>query len=117
MEETWKEFTYLNKQLSVSSLGKIKINNELLQQSKNNGYLSVRINKKSVLAHRIVAIAFHENPLGKKCVNHINGKKIDNMAENLDTLAQSKTLNMPGEPTYMITWYFLILIQAFTTLH
>ena len=85
MKEIWKDFTYLNEQLSVSSLGQIKRNSELIRQTKNNGgYAMVRVGKKAVLAHRIVAMAFHENPLNKPCVNHINGKKLDNRAENLE---------------------------------
>jgi hypothetical protein len=45
--------------------------------SKNGETRSFRVN-------RLVAVAFCENPLNKRCVNHINGIKTDNRAENLE---------------------------------
>lgn len=36
------------------------------------------------MAHRIVAIAFIENPHGHRTVNHINEDKSDNRVENLE---------------------------------
>lgn len=86
MEETWKDITYLGVELSVSSLGKIfnKETNKLQHQGNRNGYLCISLKNKSILSHRIVATAFHSNPNNKPCVNHLNGKKNDNMAANLE---------------------------------
>ena len=54
----------------------------------NSGYHCVKLQRlnvrKSVLVHRIVAQAFCSNPNSKREVNHINGNKTDNSANNLE---------------------------------
>ena len=54
--------------------------------------------RKTVRAHRLVAIAFIENPLNKPTVNHINENKGDNRAENLEW-ATMKEQNIHGTRT------------------
>lgn len=50
----------------------------------NNGYLTVRIGRKSVLVHRIVCIAFHGPSPGRYWqVRHRNAVRTDNRATNL----------------------------------
>ena len=53
-----------------------------------NGYVRVRLNKngvgKTFLLHRLVAVAFIRNPDALPEVNHLNGNKGDNRAENLE---------------------------------
>lgn len=52
------------------------------------GYLQVRLNKdgvtKGIGVHRLVALAFRDNPEGKPQVNHINRDVTDNRIENLE---------------------------------
>lgn len=53
-----------------------------------NGYLAVGLindsGKKTTLIHRIVAETFLENNLNKRCVNHIDGNKENNIVTNLE---------------------------------
>ena len=43
-------------------------------------------------AHRLVAIYYVINPFNKKCVNHKNGNRSDNRAENLEWCTQSENV-------------------------
>lgn len=79
---------YINDNLDIFSN---YINNQnkkgqfkLLKQSNSDGYFTVYCNYKSYLVHRLIAIAFIDNPNNKKEVNHINGNKGDNRIENLE---------------------------------
>lgn len=73
----------------------------LKQQHENNsGYLLVSVgeqdsdsNKNSlVLVHRLVAETYIPNPENKPHVNHINGKKHDNVPSNLEWCTRSENM-------------------------
>ena len=54
-----------------------------------NGYFSYNLTlpdgrKKRLYAHRLVALAYIENPDNKKEVNHIDGNKLNNYVDNLE---------------------------------
>jgi hypothetical protein len=48
------------------------------------GYVRVRMGAKWILAHRVVASAFHCNKGNKPFINHKNGIKSDNHKDNLE---------------------------------
>lgn len=63
---------------------------ELKQRVSNSGYLYVMISAKVYYVHRLVAVAFIPNPENKEQVNHIDGNKLNNCAENLEWCTQSE---------------------------
>ena len=91
MQEVWKPIDGANGQYEVSNMGNLrnsKTHRPVKGTPDKKGYLRFRptINrkKKSFKVHRIVALAFIPNPENKPHVNHINGIKSDNRAENLE---------------------------------
>jgi len=93
--EKWKDIIGYENLYKVSSLGNVvSLNYNNSNQSKllvggfSNGYRQVGLNginkTKRVKVHRLVALAFIENPDKKPFVNHKNGIKTDNSVENLE---------------------------------
>lgn len=103
MIEVWKDISGYEGVYQVSNLGRVKslartrngrwgnklpVPEIILKQKKNRGgYMCVhlRTNKEShPTVHRLVAIAFIENPENKQTVNHLDGCKTNNIVENLE---------------------------------
>ena len=67
---------------------------KLKQKTDRYGYkvvtFSYRGIRKSYTVHRLVAMAYIENPMNKETVNHINGIKTDNRINNLEWATQSE---------------------------
>ena len=74
----------------------IETGNALKPLIKRTGYAEVQLynaeGSKCVLIHRIVAEAFCDNPEGKTEVNHKDGNKKNNRADNLEWVTRSENL-------------------------
>lgn len=103
MNEVWKDIPGYEGLYQVSNLGRVKSVGRYVQNrtglrrvceriisadEKSNGYFQVQLHKDGVrkkhLIHRLVATAFLENPDGRQTVNHKNGDKSANFADNLE---------------------------------
>jgi len=70
---------------------------KLKQYENSSGYMRVHLCKdgssKMVLVHRIVAMAFVDNPSSKPFVNHLDENKQNNRADNLEWVTNDENLN------------------------
>ena len=78
----------------VSSLGNVKniITGKVLKNSVKGGYCHVSLTnenyKKTLLVHRLVALAFIENPENKLEVNHKDKNKLNICVSNLEWMSR-----------------------------
>lgn len=93
MQEVFKDINGYEGLYQISNLGKVKSFNhgspKILKSGKStSGYSQVYLcknkTKRQCQIHRLVAMAFIDNPDNKKDVNHINGIKTDNIVANLE---------------------------------
>ncbi len=68
----------------------------ILSHAFSEGYpivkLSLRCKRKTIRIHRLVAIAFVENPNNYLTVNHKDGNKLNNNSENLEWCTQKQNI-------------------------
>ena len=101
IDEAWKDVLGYEGLYKVSNYGKVLSVKRgiILKQWMVRGYLYVPLNKngrqKNVRVNRIVARAFVENQSGYDCVDHINGDRADNRANNLRWCTYLQNSNNP----------------------
>lgn len=126
-KEIWKEIEVFGGSYSVSSEGRVRSNG--LLKGKNSkvrilktemskkGYLRVGLTKdgkqKKYLVHRLVAIAFLDNPNNLPEVNHRNEIKTDNRVENLEWMSRRDNMNYGDRTKKAVTTRFLNNIPLF----
>ena len=98
--ENWKSIAGYEERYEVSNLGRVRSLNynhtgraKILKPGTNNcGYHYVTLckdgNVKHMLVHRLVALAFVQNPLNLETVNHRNEDKHNNNVSNLEWLSR-----------------------------
>lgn len=98
MEDTWTKIKGFPN-YSISNTGKIRndSNGRLKTPVKGTtGYLNVDLynngKRKKAKIHRLVGEAFVDNPSNKEQINHIDGNKHNNSAENLEWVTASENM-------------------------
>lgn len=108
-QEIWKDIKDYEGSYQISNLGRVKSlsrkmwngnsfwesKERILKSSQDkDGYLLVGLHKnnkkKMCKIHRLVAIHFIDNPYNKPEVNHIDGDKSNNCADNLEWVTSSE---------------------------
>lgn len=107
MEEIWKDIIGYEGLYQVSNLGRVKSlaklcghrpkKETIVKQNDLRGYKRVTLCKNNLLkkyqVHRLVAIAFIDNPLNKPCINHKDENKANNNVDNLEWVSCKENTN------------------------
>jgi hypothetical protein len=66
------------------------------------GYLTIKIDNKATLLHRLLAQSFIPNPLNLETVDHIDNNKLNNDLSNLRWLSREDNAGRAGRGTYTL---------------
>lgn len=94
IKEEWRKTSILPSNIEVSNLGNVRkyVNSTdtvAMKINQYSGYSSINYESNTYHVHRLIADAFVPNPDNLSSVNHKNGDKTDNRAENLEWVSQS----------------------------
>ena len=101
MTEIWKPVVGLEGLYEVSNLGRVKSLYDQFKRprvlirklsSNTRGYKVLELKGKQYFAHRLVAMAFIENPQNKPFVNHKDSNPSNNHVDNLEWVTQSENI-------------------------
>lgn len=94
IKEIWKEVLNFEGNYKVSNYGRvinIKRNTTVNPETTWRGYHRISLGtRKRIMLHRLVCETFIDNPKSYPVINHLNGIKTDNRAENLEWCTQSQ---------------------------
>lgn len=113
MIEDWKEIAGYEGYYEVSNMGQVRSVGRVVNTARGTRYKRPHImahnihpitgyhmvclakdgTKRTFLVHRLVGMAFVENPDGKPQINHKNENKSDNRAENLEWMTSAENTN------------------------
>ena len=101
--EKWKDINGYEGLYKISNYGNVysyprhKTNGGILKPQLRNGYLRVKLFKngkeKNICVHQLVAQAFVPNEKNKNCINHKDGNKRNNNADNLEWCSYAENVN------------------------
>lgn len=110
MEEVWKTVPGYENIFEVSNFGQVRSLNRIVKTCYNshrvvatklrkqsinkNGYKRINAgNKRIVLVHRMVALAFIPNPENKPFINHIDANPSNNVVTNLEWCTHKENMH------------------------